>query len=132
VNLENNVHFLGTRTDVPHLLRQCDAFLFPSLWEGLPAAVIEAQASGLPCVISSEITDEVVILPHQVTRLPLSAGPEKWAAATIDALHRGKLDPHTCIHAFENSDFSVEHSLSRLLALYSNSNQLVHARAASR
>jgi glycosyltransferase involved in cell wall biosynthesis len=132
LSLENNVHFLGTRTDVPHLLRQCDAFLFPSLWEGLPAAVIEAQASGLPCVISSEITDEVAILPHQVIPLPLSAGPKKWAEATIDALHRGKLDPHTCINALEDSDFSIHHSLSRLLTLYSNSNQLVHARAASR
>jgi glycosyltransferase involved in cell wall biosynthesis len=130
LSLENNVHFLGTCTDVPDLLRQCDAFFFPSLWEGLPAAVIEAQASGLPCVISTEITDEVVVLPHQMTRLPLSAGPEKWAEAIIDALHRGKLNPQTCINALEHSDFSIEHSLFRLLALYSN--QLVHARAASR
>jgi glycosyltransferase involved in cell wall biosynthesis len=130
LSLENNVHFLGTRTDVPHLLRQCDSFLFPSLWEGLPAAVIEAQASGLPCVISGEITDEVVILPRQVTRLPLSADPEKWAEQTIASLHRGKLDPQTCIKALERSDFSIEHSLSRLLALYSN--QLVNSRAASR
>ena len=130
LSLENNVHFLGTRTDVPHLLRQCDSFLFPSLWEGLPAAVIEAQASGLPCVISGEITDEVVIFPRQVTRLPLSADPEKWAEQTIASLHRGKLDPQTCIKALERSDFSIEHSLSRLLALYSN--QLVNSRAASR
>ena len=130
LRLENHVHFLGTRTDVPHLLRNFDAFLFPSLWEGLPAAVIEAQASGLPCVISSEITDEVVILPGQVTRLPLSADPEKWAEQTIASLHRGKLDPQTCIKALENSDFSIEYSLSRLLALYSN--QLVNSRAASR
>ena len=130
LRLENHVHFLGTRTDVPHLLRNFDAFLFPSLWEGLPAAVIEAQASGLNCVISTEITDEVVILPDRITRLPLSAGSGKWAEATIDALHRGRLDTHTFIHAIENSDFSIQQSLSRLLALYSN--QQVHARAASR
>lgn len=50
--LQAKVRFLGERDDVPDLLRQCDIFVRPSLTEGLPLAVLEAMASGLPVVVS--------------------------------------------------------------------------------
>ncbi len=62
-NLQNKVIFTGTRRDVPDLMQVMDAFIFPSLWEGLPVTVIEAQASGLQCFISKNITSEVEITP---------------------------------------------------------------------
>ncbi len=51
-NLVDQVKLLGARNDVPDLLRCADAFLFPSLREGLPGALLEACAAGLPCVVS--------------------------------------------------------------------------------
>lgn len=54
---------LGSRGDVNELLMAMDIFLLPSLYEGLPVSVIEAQAAGLHCVISDTITDEVCITP---------------------------------------------------------------------
>jgi glycosyltransferase involved in cell wall biosynthesis len=48
--------FTGRRTDIPRLLRAMDVFVFPSIHEGLPLAVVEAQAAGLPCVVSTEVT----------------------------------------------------------------------------
>ena len=50
--LENNVHLLGFRCDVPSLLQDADFFVFPSKREGLPVSVMEAMASHLPCVVS--------------------------------------------------------------------------------
>lgn len=58
-NLEDKVAFLGVRSDVDHLLQAFDLFIFPSLYEGLPVTVIEAQGAGLPCLISDSITKEV-------------------------------------------------------------------------
>ncbi len=52
LNMADRVYFLGFRTDIPSLLLTADVFLFPSLHEGLPVALMEAMAAGLPCVVS--------------------------------------------------------------------------------
>lgn len=57
--LEERVHLLGSRGDVSELLGCADVFLLPSFFEGLPFVLIEAQASGLPCVASDVISGEV-------------------------------------------------------------------------
>ncbi|QIC65935.1 glycosyltransferase family 1 protein [Acinetobacter schindleri] len=62
LNLENYVHFLGLRKDIPIIMKSIfDIFVFPSLWEGLPLTLIEAQLSGLKCIASNEITNSVDI-----------------------------------------------------------------------
>jgi glycosyltransferase EpsD len=53
LNVSDRVRFLGFRTDVAVLLSASDAFLFPSLQEGLPVSLMEAMAAGLPCVVSA-------------------------------------------------------------------------------
>jgi glycosyltransferase involved in cell wall biosynthesis len=58
-NLQEKVKFLGVRNDINQLLQAIDIFLFPSLHEGLPVTLIEAQAAGVPCFISDKITSEV-------------------------------------------------------------------------
>lgn len=50
--LQNNVHFLGYRSDVPQLLKSADVFLLPSYREGLSRSLMEAMSAGLPCVVS--------------------------------------------------------------------------------
>lgn len=57
--LEEKVMFLGIRKDVNELFMAFDLFLFPSLFEGLPLSLIEAQATGLNCLVSRNISDEV-------------------------------------------------------------------------
>lgn len=59
MNINNKIIFLGRRNDVAQLLQGMDCFLLPSLYEGLPVIGIEAQCSGLPCIMSSNITKEV-------------------------------------------------------------------------
>lgn len=61
LKLCESVIFTGVRSDVPDILQAMDVLLFPSFFEGLPGVVLEAQAAGLPCIISDRITDEVKI-----------------------------------------------------------------------
>ena len=84
LGISESVRFLGVRSDVNHLLQAMDVFVFPSLYEGMPNTVIEAQATGLPCVISDTITSEADIT-GLIKYLPLES-PEKWAE---EALKRG-------------------------------------------
>ena len=59
LGLENHVKMLGRRGDVNRLYQAFDLFLMPSLYEGFPVAGVEALASGLPVLLSNEITGEL-------------------------------------------------------------------------
>ena len=83
LGLTDCVIFTGVRSDVPMLLQAMDVLLFPSLFEGLPGVVLEAQAAGLPCVISDRITDEVK-LTDLVEYHSLNRGPEYWASKVLN------------------------------------------------
>ena len=74
----DKVVFLGKRSDIPDLLQAMDTFIFPSLFEGLPLSVLEAQAAGLPCILSNNVTKEVGI-GEDVCFLDLCLSPDKWA-----------------------------------------------------
>jgi glycosyltransferase involved in cell wall biosynthesis len=58
LGLRNQVSFLGLRDDIPALLSAADAFVLPSLHEGLPLTLVEAQCAGLPCIVSDKVTPE--------------------------------------------------------------------------
>lgn len=77
----NDVTFLGNRLDVPDLMSAMDIFLFPSLYEGLPVTLVEAQASGLPCVVSSHITEEVDF--GGLYRVALHEPLQNWVSALL-------------------------------------------------
>ncbi len=76
--LDSFVIFAGTVSNVDQLLQGLDVFLMPSLYEGLPVSAIEAQAAGLPCIISNNVTDEVAL--GETTYLDLDH-PEEWVTA---------------------------------------------------
>lgn len=57
-----------------------DCLLFPSLYEGLPLVLLEAQAAGLHCVVSDTVSSEGDLGEAAVTRLSLPASPDEWAA----------------------------------------------------
>lgn len=75
--IENKVKFLGFRDDVPELLMAMDCMVFPSLHEGLPLTLIEAQATKLPCVVSNSV-NEIVKVNNNVNLLALDEPVGLW------------------------------------------------------
>ena len=63
LGISSRVSFLGTRSDIPDLLSACDIFVFPSLYEGLPGALIEAMLAGKPVIASDILEVREVIQP---------------------------------------------------------------------
>lgn len=78
LGIQDEVIFAGSRGDVSSLLQAMDVFCLPSLYEGLPLSVIEAQAAGLPCLVSDAVSDECKIT-DLVRQLSLHDSAEQWA-----------------------------------------------------
>lgn len=80
LGLGEAVMMLGSHPDVERYLMAADIFLFPSKWEGVPVTVVEAQAAGLPCLVSDRITDDVCV-SKLVRKLPIDTGVDAWLEA---------------------------------------------------
>ena len=87
LGLSDSVRFLGVVDNVPEVLRAADAFVFPSVKEGLPLAVVEAQAAGLPTTMSTGVPD-LALVSDRARRIPLDEGADAWAAFVLDDLDR--------------------------------------------
>ena len=75
--LDGKVLFLGNRTDVANILKSSDVFVFPSLYEGFGIAVLEAEARGMPAVVSDKVPASIC-KANNVKLLPLDAGLLEW------------------------------------------------------
>lgn len=80
--LEKNIKLLGVRKDIAKLLSVSNLLLLPSHYEGLPVSIIEAQASGIKCLVSDKVTKEVKITPL-VEFIPL-LNKDEWVNKLID------------------------------------------------
>ena len=106
-----SVILTGNRSDVAELMQAMDLLAFPSKWEGLPVTVVEAQAAGLPCLISDKITHDVDLSPL-VRRLPIDS-PEVWARATAEPAARQDVRKNIAAAGFD-----IGESVQRLSGLY--------------
>ncbi len=113
LNLSDSVIMLGSRSDVADLLQAADCFLLPSKWEGVPTSVIEAQASGLPCLISDRITEDVVI-SNAVKRLSIDKGTFPWVQEILK-LSYTRVD---VLDAIKTSGFDIQETTNKLVKLY--------------
>ena len=84
LGIEDAVRILGVRKDVPELMLAMDIYLFPSFYEGMPNTIIEAQATGLKCILSNTITKEADITGN-LTYVSLDKSAEEWANIVLSA-----------------------------------------------
>lgn len=108
--LEHAVRFLGWRSDVDQLFQAMDVFLLPSNFEGLPTVGIEAQCTGLPCVISTSVTEETRIT-DRCSFVSLEDSPEKWAE---EVLRQEKWNREQIVFSEEAKYYSLEDQKRRL------------------
>jgi glycosyltransferase involved in cell wall biosynthesis len=119
--LEDRVRILGWRDDLPLLMQGCDLLVWPGLEtpkEGLGLGVVEAQAAGLPILMSRSVPRDAIVMPPMVDILPLSAGPDAWAGRAQEILSRPRIGHGEALRQVEMSPFSLENGVRSVMALY--------------
>ena len=89
LKLNDSVRFLGQRNDANELYQVFDVFCLPSLYEGLPVVGVEAQAAGLLCIFSDDMTKETKVL-DTTEFLSLNNTPKDWADSILDDVKKYK------------------------------------------
>lgn len=84
MGITNQVIFTGARSDVDDLMQAMDVFVLPSLYEGLPLTLIEAQSAGLHCVISDKVPNECIVTSNSVVYCKLNDAASKWAEIIME------------------------------------------------
>lgn len=115
LNLTDSVKFLGQRNDANELYQAFDIFLLPSLYEGLPVVGVEAQAAGLLCVLSSDMTKETKVL-DTTTFVSLDKSASEWADIIINSYD--KFERKNTIEEISNNGFNIKEEAKKLEKKY--------------
>lgn len=115
LGLTDCVQFLGVREDVNEVMQVFDLFLLPSLFEGLPVTMVEAQASGLPCVISDKVPIQCDITGN-VKVVALEDPPERWAGVVLDYVN--KFERRDTFEKIKEAGFDIQKNVKWLEEFY--------------
>ncbi|MGO2722781.1 MAG: glycosyltransferase [Lactobacillus sp.] len=118
LNLSSHVVFMGIRHDVSELMQMSDAFLFPSHYEGLGIVLVEAQATGLPCLVSSQIPKEVFVTKH-IQAMDLATNPVINAKTALE-LATETYDRTELAHQVQISGYGIETTVAQMSAIYNS------------
>ena len=115
-NIQENVLFLGLQNNVNEWMQAFDVFLMPSLFEGLPFVLVEAQASGLPCLISDTINKDAAITQN-CQFMSLKDSPKNWADRVFQITLSSKRANMESV--IQKEGFSIENTVQYLQSVYS-------------
>lgn len=116
--IEKEMLLLGVRKDIDVLMRKSSAFLLPSEYEGMPLVLIEAQASGLPCVVADTFSREVDFGIGTVNWLNLDDGIDCWTNAVENAASKRRADKTSVEKAIEAGCFDSVLFAGKVCGLY--------------
>lgn len=112
--LGDKIIMLGLRNDVDKVLQAFDILLFPSIYEGLPLSVIEAQTSGLRCILSDTI-DKNIKITKNVLFCSLQDSPAYWAQTLLENMDYSRDNMSAQII---NAGYDVKNNMNILLSFY--------------
>lgn len=114
--LDNNVLFMGLRSDVNNLLQAMDCFVFPSLFEGLGIVLIEAQAAGLKCFTSENVVPKDAKVTELLEYIPLAESPKIWAQRILNSQPYMRMNTYRDI---DKAGYNINTETLKLVDLYS-------------
>ncbi|MDO5041892.1 MAG: glycosyltransferase [Slackia sp.] len=117
LGIEDRIMFLGVRSDVARILSAFDVFVFTSFKEGLGMAVVEAQATGLPCVVSTGVP-EIARVSDLVSFLDLDAGAQAWADEALRCYRNRNTHRASAIDDVRRAGFDINESAAWLQDFY--------------
>lgn len=117
--LQDRVEDLGRRDDIKQFYNAFDAFLLPSLYEGMPVVGIEAQCAGLPIFFSKNITEETTAseLAHYIG---LNESPEVWADTIINVVNENLGKRRSYAEEVKKNGFDSHSEAMRMMKFYLN------------
>ncbi len=118
--LHDYIQMLGVRSDIDVLMRKASAFVLPSHYEGMPLVLIEAQASGLPCVVADTFSHEVDFEIGKLQWLPLDGDAARWADAIEAAIAHGRAPKDHVVRVVKDKRFDSKMFAETLCHLYQN------------
>ena len=118
--LHDYIRMLGVRSDIDVLMRKTSAFVLPSHYEGMPLVLIEAQASGLPCVVADTFSHEVDFEIGKLQWLPLDDDAAHWADAIEAAVTQGRASKDQVVRVVNDKRFDSKMFADTLCDLYQN------------
>lgn len=121
--LQEHIRMLGVRSDIDSLMRKSCAFVLPSQYEGMPLVLIEAQASGLPCVVADTFSHEVDFGLNRVQWLPLEKSSTVWVDAIERTILDGRADKTQIVQVIQEKRFDSRMFAQTLCELYENVSQ---------
>lgn len=118
LNSDKNILFLGLRNDVKDILNESDIFIFPSIYEGLGLVVLEAQACGLPCLVSEAIQEEAILNIGLVKQINLSDGLDLWADKALKLIGKKDKNKIKIKDEFNRKGYDIENIINTLKNVY--------------
>lgn len=113
IGVHDRINWLGVQRDIPELMEAVDVFCLTSIVEGLPVALIESQAAGLPSVVSSVVTSRAAVVDGLVRFVPVDDPAPR--GSTLDSRQECASQDQVVKGALTDAGYSIEQSLVHAL-----------------